>query len=225
MARIDLDGDSGGDLNEALKQLEERQKRAAGRKETESAEAEATEDPQVARRRVQRQREAEHRQSRDDIQGAVEAIRERQEERKPRRKEAGPARWIVLGVVVAAVLGAAAFFLRPVPLPEPAYTPEGAVRGFWQEISEGRYQGATVFYPALVDKYGSRRQAAMYLEDRFASDPVTKVTVGVPEELPDTGDMRVSYEVWRRSGRPTTGEFIVRGAGPPANTYSIITGP
>jgi hypothetical protein len=207
MARIDLDGDSGGDLNEALKQLEERQKRSAAQKGVESPEAE--EDTQTARRRFQREREAGHRQSREDIQGDLEAIRERQEERKPRKKRAGPTRWVVL----------------PVPLPEPAYSPEGAVRGFWQSISEGHYEGATVFYPALVDKYGSRRQAAMYLEDRFASDPVTKVTVGAPEELPDTGDLRVPYEVWRRSGRPTTGEFIVRGAGPPTNTYSIITGP
>ena len=224
MARIDLGGDdSQDDLTEALRQLEQQQKKAA---EPEEAPDKPPADVEAARRRARREREAEHKRSRQDIQGAVEAIRERQDaEKAVGRKKAGPARWIALGVVLVVIIAAGIIFLRPEPLPPPAATPEGAVRGFWDAIAQQHYTGATIFYPALVDRYGSRKQAAVYLADRFDKDPVTKVTVGEAAELPESEDLRVSYEVWRRSGRPTPGEFIVRDSGSEETGYVIITGP
>jgi len=80
-----------------------------------------------------------------------------------------------------------------------------------------------VYYPGLVDKYGSRQQAAVYLKQSFESDPPRNVTVGEAEPLPDTADVRVSFEVWRRSGRPRTGEFIVRRSEADGG-YIIIAG-
>jgi len=224
MARIDLGGDdSQDDLTEALRQLEQQQKKAA---EPEEAADKPPADVEAARRRARREREAEHKRSRQDIQGAVEAIRERQDaEKAVGRKKAGPARWIALGVVLVVIIAAGIVFLRPEPLPPPAATPEGAVRGFWDAIAHQHYTGATIFYPALVDRYGSRKQAAVYLADRFDKDPVTKVTVGEAAELPESEDLRVSYEVWHRSGRPTPGEFIVRDSGSEETGYVIITGP
>lgn len=224
MARIDLgDDDSQDDLAEALRQLEQQQKEAA---EPEDAAETPPADVEAARRRVRREREAEHKRSRQDIQGAVEAIRERQAaERAVRREKAGPARWIALGVVLVVLIAAGVLLFRPEPLPPPAATPEGAVRGFWEAIAREHYDGATVFYPALVDRYGSRKQAAVYLADRFERDPVTKVTVGEAAELPESDDLRVGYEVWRRSGRPTPGEFIVRDSGSEETGYVIIIGP
>ncbi len=223
MARIDLGGDDSKDeLAEALRQLERQQEEAAEPEERPASEAEA----EAGKRRVKREREAEHKRSRAEIEGAVEAIRERQAaERAVRRPKPGPARWVALGVVLAAIVGGAVVFLRPQPLPPPAATPEDAVWGFWAAIEQGHFEGATVFYPALMDRYGSRKQAALYLAGRFERDPITKVTVGEAEELPDTGDLRVGYEVWRRSGRPTTGEFIVRDSGGEETGYVIITGP
>ncbi|MCJ7752090.1 MAG: hypothetical protein MUQ65_13510 [Armatimonadetes bacterium] len=224
MARIDLGGDdSQDDLAEALRQLEQQQEKAA---EPEEAAEKPPADVEAARGRARRERESEHKRSRQDIQGAVEAIRERQAaERAVGRKKAGPARWIALGVVLVVLIAAGILFLRPEPLPPPAATPEGAVRGFWDAIAQQNYPGATVFYPALVDRYGSRKQAALYLADRFEKDPVTKVTVGEAAELPESEDLRVSYEVWRRSGRPTPGEFIVRDSGSEETGYVVITGP
>jgi len=224
MARIDLgDDDSKDDLTEALRELERQQKRA--RKPEETAEQPPL-DVEAARQRVQKEREAEHKRSRQDIQGAVEAIRERQvAEKAVVRKKARPARWIALGIVLVAIIAAGIVLLRPEPLPPPAATPSAAVSGFWKAISQRHYIGATVFYPALVDRYGTRKQAAVYLKDRFEKDPVTKVTVGEAEPLPDSDDLRVSYEVWRRSGRPTSGDFIVRDSGSEETGYVIIAGP
>ena len=223
MARIDVGGnDSQDDLAEALRQLEQQQKRA----EPKEPQQGPPPDVEAARRRARRERETEHKRSRQEIQGAVEAIRDRHAaEKAVRREAAGPARWIALGVVLVVIIAAAVFFLRPEPLPPPAVTPEGAVRGFWEAIAQEHYDGATVFYPALVDRYGSRKQAALYLAERFQSDPVTKVTVAEAAELPDSIDLRVGYEVWRRSGRPTPGEFIVRDSGSEESGYVIITGP
>lgn len=224
MARIDLgDDDSQGDLTEALRQLEKQQKKAA---EPERAAEQPPPDVEAARQRVRKEREAEHKRSRQDIQGAVEAIRERQvAEKAVVTKKAGPARLIALVVLLVVVIAAAVVLLRPEPLPPPAATPSAAVSGFWKAISQEHYVGATVFYPALIDRYGTRKQAAVYLEDRFEKDPVTKVTVGEAEPLPDSDDLRVGYEVWRRSGRPTSGEFIVRDSGSEEMGFVIITGP
>jgi hypothetical protein len=222
MGRIDLDtGGSQDELTDALRQLEKQQKKAAEAPAGSGAETEA------ARRRARREREEEHRRARGEIEGAVEAIRERQlaEERGAAKKRAARRwPWVVLGVVVVAVIVMAALALRPEPLPPPAMSAKEAVRGFWDAIAAGHYQGATVYYPALVDKYGSRKQAAVYLIEKFGDDPPTKVTVGEEEPLPESDDMRVRYEVWRRSGRPYTGEFVVRNSGSEKADYVIVTG-
>jgi hypothetical protein len=222
MARIDLDdGDSQDDLTEALRQLEQRQRGPA------APDAEEPSGDEAGKRRLERERKEEHRRSRQEIEGAVEAIRERQVTERvtaEKRKAAGPVRWIVVGAVAAAVLVAGVLFLRPEPLPDPATTPALAVQGFWESLSEENYQAATVYYPGLVDKYGSRQQAAVYLRQNFEADPPRNVTVGEAEPLPETEDLRVSYEVWRRSGRPRTGEFIVRHSETDGG-YVIVAGP
>jgi hypothetical protein len=223
MARIELGGgESQDELADALRRLEEQQKkRSADTTQPPAA------DPAVAKRRARREREEGHRQARGDIQGAVEAIRERQlaEERVAAKKK-GPRRWpwVVLGVGAAALIVLAVMVLRPEPLPPPATSAEEAVRGFWGAIRDGRYQGSTVYYPALVDKYGSRKQAGLYLAERFGEDPPTKVNVGEADALPDSDDVRVSYEVWRRSGRPYSGEFVVRNSGSEIAGFVIIAG-
>ncbi len=226
MARIDLgEDDSQDELAEALRQLERAQQRRPEQTEGPAAEGPAAEE-EAAKRQAQEEREAEHERSREEIEGAVEALRERQvAERAPGRAAPSRAPWIALGVVVVGAITAGFILLRPKPLPPPAATPRAAVEGFWEAIAQGHYQGATVYYPALIDRYGSRRQAALYLEQHFGDDPPMKVTVGEPEELPDSADLRVSYEVWRRSGRPRTGECIVRDSGSEETGYVILTGP
>jgi hypothetical protein len=237
MARIDLDnGGSEDELADALRQLEKQQQKAGEVPKPEGRDggpsglatpARSGEEIEAARRRARREREEEHRRARGEIEGAVEAIRERQiaEERAAVKKRA-PRRWlwVVLGVVGVAVIVVAILAIRPEPLPPPAFSAKDAVRGFWDAIATGHYQGATVYYPALVDKYGSRKQAAVYLVEKFGEDPPTKVTVGEAEPLPESDDVRVSYEVWRRSGRPYTGEFVVRNSGSEKADYVIVTG-
>jgi hypothetical protein len=220
MARIDLGDDSQDDLADALRELEKQQKKTNG-PDT------AAPDAAAAKRRAEEEREAERERSREEVEGAVEAIRERQvaERVPPRaRARAGPARWVGIAGGAAALVVAAVLFLRPEPLPPPALTPQAAVKGFWESMVQGHYQGATVYYPALVEKYGSRRQAALYLEQTFGEDPPTTVSVGEPEEISDSDDLRVGYEVWRRSGRPRRSEFIVRHSGGEAG-YVIVYGP
>jgi len=220
MARIDLgDDDSDDALADALKQLQRQQ----------GQEGEPREDEQGSRRRFEEQQEAEREKSREQVQGAVEAIRERQEavERVPAAVRA-PSRlkWVAIGVLAAALVAAAVFLLRPQPLPPSASSPRAAVDCFWSCLIEENYHGATVYYPGLVDKYGSRKQAAMFLEQYFGEDPpVTLTKVGGPEEVPGSTDLRVSYEVWLRSRRPRTGEFIVRRAETLEGGYVIVTGP
>ncbi len=223
VARIDLGGDDpGDDLAKALQELEKRQRRQESERRP-ASEAEETRDEDAARRRARQQQEAERQKSRDEIEGAVEAIRERQvAERAPaRRAGVRPARWIALGVISAGAIALAVVLLRPQPLPPPATSPQAAVEGFWHAIGRGHYEGATVYYPALIENYGSRRQAALHLEEMFGDDPPVKVTVGAPQELADSDDLRVTYEVWRRSGMPRKGEFIVRDSGS-ATGYVIV---
>lgn len=224
MARIDLGkGDGEDDLTEALRQLEKQQKKAPDTPQQPATPA----DTEAAKRRARREREEAHRRARGDIEGAVEAIRERQlAEEKVAAKKKAPRRWpwIVLGVGVLALAAVAVLALRPEPLPPPAVSAKDAVRGFWGAIAENHYEGATVYYPALVDKYGSRKQAAIYLARKFGEDPVTKVDVGEAEPLPESDDLRVAYEVWRRSGRPYSGEFVVRDSGSEKAGFVIVTG-
>ncbi len=228
--RIDLgDGDSDDSLKDAMRQLERQLGKRKKAEPEEPGEAEGeltpTEDEADAKRRFEEERRAGHRRSREDIQDALEAIGREQQAAAKRRPRRGvsPVVWVVLGVVVVAGIVAAAVSLRPEPLPPAAVTPEQAVEGFWQALIGGKYEAATVYYPAIVNKYGSRKQAALFLRDQFGGNPPIAITsVGEAEEIPDSGDLRVSYEVALRSGWPRPGEFIVRQVPGTATEYAIV---
>lgn len=212
-------GDLRDELAEAVRQLEKQ--RAAGQK-----------PPGEAKREKPKpgpKKKAEDRATQEDLQEAVEAIgRERREAaaRRPRRRLGPYLRWIAFAVVLAVVIVAGVLRMRPEALPAPAVSAEGAVEGFWAAVIEGKHEAATVYYPALVNRYGSRKQAARYLEDLFRENPpIEIVSVGEAEELPDSDDLRVSYEVCLRNGRPRTGEFIVQYTGGPSTGYVIVAAP
>jgi hypothetical protein len=217
--RIDLGGDDSDDsLKDAMRQLERqlenRQDAAPEKPAEDEGGAAPTEEEAEAKRQFEEGRKAGHRKSREDIQDALEAIGREQHAAKRRpRRGVSPVVWVVLGVVVVGAIVAAALALRPEPLPLTASTPEQAVEGFWQALIDGKYEAATVYYPGLLDRYASRKQAALYLRDQFGQNPPIEITsMGEAEEIPDSGDLRVSYEVCLRNGWPRTGEFIVRAA-------------
>jgi hypothetical protein len=224
MGRIDLgDDDSQDELADALKQLEEQSRQ-------EQSGSEPVREAGETREEFEERRREEHRRTREGLEEAVEEIRELREvaERRPRPGEgAGAAvRWVVIVALAAAVIVAGVLKLRPTPLPPAADTAQEAVGGFWSALIAGSYEGATVYYPALVDRYDSRKQAAMRLEEYFGDNPPVNIkSIGEPEQLPDSTDLRVSYEVVLRSGRPRTGEFIVAHSGQRETGYVIITGP
>ena len=205
--RIDLNGEDGGpeDLQDAFRQLEKQQKEAAEK---------PPEEPKA--------------KPRPDIKDAVLQIKEQQEEAE-REPEVSPwprrLRWSIIGFGLVTVLVATAMLLWPTPMPAPALSPRGAVRGFWSALIEENYEGATVFYPSMVDRYGSRKQAALRLQEVFREDPPVRISsIGSAESVPDSNDIRVSYEIFLRSGRPRTGEAIVSGADLEESGYVIITG-
>jgi len=205
--RIDLNGEDGGpdDLQDAFRQLEKQQKEAAEK---------PPEEPKA--------------KPRPDIKDAVLRIKEQQEEAE-REPEVSPwprrLRWSIIVIGLVTVLVATAMLLWPTPMPAPALSPRGAVRGFWSALIEENYEGATVFYPSMVDRYGSRKQAALRLQEVFREDPPVRISsIGSAESVPESDDIRVSYEIFLRSGRPRTGEAIVSGADLEESGYVIITG-
>ena len=205
--RIDLNGEEGGpeDLQDAFRQLEKQQKEAAEK---------PPEEPKA--------------KPRPDIKDAVLQIKEQQKEAE-REPEVSPwprrLRWSIIGFGLVTVLVATAMLLWPTPMPAPALSPRGAVRGFWSALIEENYEGATVFYPSMVDRYGSRKQAALRLQEVFREDPPVRISsIGSAESVPESDDIRVSYEIFLRSGRPRTGEAIVSGADLEESGYVIITG-
>jgi hypothetical protein len=113
----------------------------------------------------------------------------------------------------------------PEPLPPPAESATEAVEGFWKAIIAGKYQGATVYCPSLVDKYGSREQAARYLKEQFQANPPMVVrNVELSETIPDSLDLIVTYEVIRRTGSPLTGQAVVMDTRDPERGYVILSG-
>ena len=203
--RIDLDssgGDSNDDLEKALRELQRPQKR-------------------------QPKSDAEDEQeTRAEVQDAVRKLAEQQkvaaEARKPRAPR--PA-WLIPVLVAAVALVAiivAVIVLKPEPLPPPATTAQGAVSGFWRALIDGKYEAATVYCPSMVEKYGSRKQAAERLRETFGQNPPVQLSkVGDPEELPDSADLRISYEIYLRSGTPRNGEAIVASDD---GAYVIVAG-
>jgi len=232
--QIDL-GDDGSDdsLEDAMRDLERQlgeRKRAAREEPAEGQdEGERRAGDGEAKRRFEEKREAGRQKSREEVQEALEAIGRDQREaagKRPARARVSPIRWIVLAVVLVGAIVAGAVKMRPEPLPPPASSPKAAVVDFWGALIEGKYEAATVYYPALVDRYGSRKQASNHLQDLFGGNPpIQIIAMGEPEELPNSGDLRVSYEVCLRNGRPRTGEFILRYMEGPSPGYVIVAAP
>jgi hypothetical protein len=190
-------------------------------------------DPQneieeALRQLTQRQRPPERD---DDLERAVQEVAEHQRAvgvaRRPKPPSPWAARiaWIGIAVVVIGLIVAAVLLTRPEPLPDPATNPEEAVRGFWNSIIEGHYEGATVFYPSLVQSYGSRRQAAQHLRELYAGNPPVNLRrVEQDPDQPDPNTYRVTYEVYMRSGLPKVGDCTVVPPATQTTGYVIITG-
>jgi hypothetical protein len=195
--RIDVGGEgSHDDLEEALRQLQRGRRPAAGR-------------------------------PREEVQEAVREIAEQQKAVATARRGGVPAwaKWAAIIVVVAAVAVAVFLSLRKEPLPPPAASAPEAVTGFWQAVIGHKYEAATVYYPSLVDKYGSLGQAAEGLKEHFGENPPVKLSrLGEPEQVPDSADVRISYEIYLRSGTPRSGDAIVTDTGDPQTGFVIVAG-
>lgn len=192
------EGEGQDELEEALRQLEQQQRQAAAR-------------PPPPREEVE-----------EAVRRIAEQQREEREARAPSRF--AKARWPVLGVAAAGFVVVVAILFWPEPLPPPAQSPTEAVRGFWSAVVARRYEAATIYWPGLVDRYGSRKQAARFLAETFRADPPTAVrNVELAGEVPDSSDVLVNCEVLRRSGRPITRQAVVRDSEDPSKGY-IITG-
>jgi len=199
--RIDLDnGDSRKDLEEALHQLQRPSRRSP-------------EDPAYG----------------GQVQDALRELAEQQraeKEAKGARVRARPSRlpWWVIAVLVAAGVVVAVLLVRPEPLPPPATSAQEAVTSFWQSLIDGKYEAATAYCPSMVDKYGNRKQAAQRLREHFRNNPPVQVSkVGSPEQLPDSPNVSVRYEVYLRSGAVRTGDAIVSNS-EGAGGYVIVAG-
>ncbi len=169
--RIDLNGEDGGpdDLQDAFRQLEKQQQQ-------QDAAEKPPEEPKA--------------KPRPDLKDAVLQIKEQQKEAE-REPQVSPwprrLRWSIIGLGVVTVLVATAMLLWPTPMPDPALSPRGAVRGFWSALIEEDYEGATVFYPSMVDRYGSRKQAAVRLQEVFREDPPVRISsIGAAEGVPSS---------------------------------------
>ena len=188
--QFELGDESEEELADALRQLEEAARGGRGRKRKPPG-AEEGPGEQSA------EGAAADRKAREDVQEAVAEILEERAAaaRRPRRRaRLGPtARWTLLGVVVVGLAAAGLMALRPRPLPPAATSAQEAVDGFWKALIAGDYEGATVYCPMLIARYGSRKQAALVLRQYFGDNPpVTVHAVGEAEQLPDSDDLRVS---------------------------------
>jgi len=165
----------------------------------------------------------------EEVEEAVRRIAEEQREERARRaRKPSPlakAKWPILILLSLAVVVACVMILLPEPLPPPAESATEAVEGFWQAVIAGKYQGATVYCPSLVDKYGSREQAARYLKEQFQANPPMVVrNVELGETEPDSLNLIVTYEVIRRTGSPLTGQAVVMDTRDPERGYVILSG-
>ena len=175
-----------------------------------------------------RQREPEPK-PREEVADAVRRIAEEQREERARRaRKPSPlakAKWPAFIILSLAVVAACVVVLMPERLPPPAESATEAVEGFWKAIIAGKYRAATVYCPSLVDKYGSREQAARYLKQQFEANPPTVVrNVEVADTMPESPNLIVYYEVIRRTGSPITGQAVVLDTDDPKRGYVIVTG-
>ena len=225
--RFDLgDGEGRDDLEEALRQL---QRGGRPGETTPKADSEATDEKKRAeeRRRFEEQQDSERREAREGIEDALTAIRERQVEAAqaaPRRPWLTAVKWSAFALISVALVVALVLALLPAPPPPPARSPEAAVRGFWESVISGDFEAATYYYPPMVDRYGSRRQAALSLESHFRSDPPVAIEVDQPEPVPDSEELLVSYEVTNRSRRPRVGEAVVVYSEDEDTGYIVLSG-
>ena len=185
---------------------------------------------QEALRELERQRRAAPKPiPREAVQDAIKEIAEQQREEKARGAK-GPSRlatlkWPIIAVLTLAILVVCAIIFRPAPLPPPAESAAEAVEGFWKATAAGNYRAATVYYPSLVDRYGSPEQAGRFLKDHFQGNPPTVVrSVKVAGNVPDSLDLIVDYEVVLRSGKPQIGQAIVTDTQDPKRGYVILSG-
>ncbi len=165
----------------------------------------------------------------EEVAEAVRQIAIEQREEKARRARRPSflvrLKWpaLVTASVILAVVCIIA--LWPKPLPPPALSPTAAVQGFWEAVIKGDYRGATVYYPALVERYGSREQAAQFLKSHFDTNPPTVVrNVTLVGTDPESLELIVTYEVVRRSGSPTVGQAIVVDTKDPKRGCVIVGG-
>ncbi len=192
------------ELEEALRQLEQRQRRAAQRSKLQEV-------------------------STEEVSEAVRQIAVEQKEEKARRARKpsflARAKWPLLSVLSALAVIVCIAVLWPKPLPPPATSATAAVQGFWAAVIKGDYRGATVYYPALIERYGSREQAAQFLKRHFSTNPPTVVrNVVETGTKPDSLELIVTYEVVHRSGSPTVGQAVVVDTKDPKQGFVIVGG-
>jgi len=182
-----------------------------------------------ALRQLGRKREAVDRET--ELKRAVQEVAEQQKAaapvpppgRRPTSPWAARAAWIGIAVVALGLIGAVFALMKPEPPPPTARTAEEAVRQFWTCLIEGRYEAAVHYYPAMQTRYGSTGQAAEQLREVFQQDPPTVIRlIEEAEPVPDSSALRVRYEVYKKSGQPRVGEFLVTGSS--TTGFIIITG-
>jgi hypothetical protein len=186
----------------------------------------AYDELQDALRQLERQQRRAGEEPKEDVQAALREIAEQQREERRARPPSRLSRlkWPLLILAIAAFVAAAVIVFRPEPLPPPARSAPEAVRGFWTAMIAGHYEGATVYTPFIVSRYGSRKQAALYLERLFKENPpVVLRSVELTGNLPDSPELLVSFEVIRKSGRPLTGQAVVMESPDPKAGF-VITG-
>jgi hypothetical protein len=226
--RFDLDdGEGRDDLEEALRHL---QRGGRPGETTPKADSEAAEEEkrEGERRRFEEQQDSERREAREGIEDALTAIRARQVEAAkaaPRRPWLTALKWSAFALIGVALVVTLVRALLPTPPPPPARSPEAAVQGFWESVISGDFEAAAYYYPPMVDRYGSRRQAALSLESYFKSDPpVAIASIGQAEPVPESEQLLVSYEVTNRSRRPRVGEAVVVYAEGEDTGYIVLYG-
>jgi hypothetical protein len=194
--RIDIDGgDPQHEIEEALRQLTERQRAPQPEEDLERAIQEVGEQ-----------------------QKEVVVTRRRKADRPLLPRIA----WIGFAIVALGLLLTVVFvFARQEPPPPAATNAEDAVRLFWTCLIEEKYEAATSYWPQLQTRYGSAAQAGAQLRDNLRSNPPANIRSVGPAEVTPDGQYRVPYEVYMRSGQPRTGELTVSNIGP--TTGFVIT--
>jgi len=166
-----------------------------------------------------------------ELERAVQEVAEQQEQAAGPDRLATPSRpwgartaWVGFICVILGLIVAVLIMRHAEPPPPIAKTPEEAVSGFWDCLIKGKYEASTNYWPALQTKYGSAAQAGAQLRETLKTNPPTRVTVGPATLIPNTTQYRVPFEVIKRDGLPSTGEWLVNDTGVPSTGFVIIWG-